>query len=447
MATDKLPAVMQPAELRTQAHDTLALLLADGKAKPAELQALRGYVDSIERCNVIALADDEAFALRTNSGELRAFRRAVRLSIADGTIVQVPGAVGNIISAQGYSRLSEGAGLFTVNAPTVVVDGVEQPNPHSYRTDRGHLLAVYCRTLCFGYTMTGVPVISDRTAVLDLVAYKLGDLLSKAKHVKTAFQAMPAGERPKTENDAQRWTEYPYDEATSLWVDLAHAEVLNWLASMNRRAQKASEIAQTFAVRNAIKHHPGLSHIGKPTGPALTVTVNQWRATSGEMRWDSSRYADITTHLANVAAGRADQGKFAVVEGKDDLATDADVVEAEIRTEPDEAGPNLGDQLVQAALGASPSSTPPSQPPADAQDDAAPDDIPDAEDVADKRARLVRQISALRKGNVKLVERALSACFLDPRELLLADVESLEQAEEMILTDIAAKKAKPKPTP
>jgi len=65
--------------------------------------------------------------------------------------------------------------------------------------------------------------------------------------------------------------------------------------------------------------------------------------------------------------------------------------------------------------------------------------------VADKRARLVRQISALRKGNAKLVDRALAACFLDPRELLLADVESLEQAEEMILADIATKKTKPKP--
>jgi len=291
-----------------------------------------------------------------------------------------------------------------------------------------------------------VPVISDRTAVLDLVAYKLGDLLSKAKHVKTAFQAMPAGERPKTENDAQRWTEYPYDESTSLWVDLAHAEVLSWLSSMNRRAQKASEIAQTFAVRNAIKGHPCLSHIGKPTGSALTVTVNQWRATSGEMRWDGSRYAAITSFLADLAAGRADQGKFAVVEGKDDLATDADVVEAEIRTEPDEAGPDLGDQLAQAVLGASPSSTPPSQPPAELQDDAASDDV-ETEGVADKRARLIRQINALRKGNAKIVDRALAACFLDSRELLLADVESLEQAEEMILADIAAKKAKPKPTP
>jgi hypothetical protein len=92
------------------------------------------------------------------------------------------------------------------------------------------------------------------------------------------------------------WAGYPMDEQTTLWVNTAHPEALNWYSQIMNREKKSIDFAQTFARRNALKH---LSGIQKAPGPTWSFPVICWRPTSGDMiKFDAT---DFVKHEERVS--------------------------------------------------------------------------------------------------------------------------------------------------
>ena len=98
-----------------------------------EAKAIIQYVRDVERKNLVVLGTDKAFALRDESGEIKAFKSALQLSVAEGTLVQpVPGGPA-VVSAQGYEVWAEKTGTSVIFPKEVLVGTEWKPNPYAER--------------------------------------------------------------------------------------------------------------------------------------------------------------------------------------------------------------------------------------------------------------------------------------------------------------------------
>lgn len=258
--------------------------------------------------DIIALATDEAFALRDTTGEIRAFKQALTLSDKAGTLIQpVPGG-GYVVSAQGYEVWQEAAGACVIFPSEVLVDGKWQSNPAVIRDERNNrILMIYARAVAFRFSSKGIPMVSDWTTIYDTPSYRMIDLLGKAKQFPQAFTLLPSEMTPEKEGT---WAKYPFDEATNLWMNTTHEEALKWLASIINREKKSIDFAQTFAKRNSLKH---LSGIQKAPGPQWTVPVISWRPTNGNIvKWDATQYAALQAKVGKLISG--DRSEFSQIE-------------------------------------------------------------------------------------------------------------------------------------
>lgn len=280
-------------------------------ACPEDGATLGRYLAAIRQKNVIALGDGEAFAVTDAEGRsIKATKRTVRLSAENGGLTQPVWNGPYVISAPGYSMLAHTAGAVCMNAPTVIVDGVEQQNPFVRRGPDGSIIEVHCRAMAFRYNENGQPMVSDRTTIFDSATYALADMVGKAKKAKDAFKLLPSA--MPAPNPPEEWACYRVDEAVNLWMKITHDEVINFLGQILNRKKKALEFAQTFAQRNALKHLFGIAVVpGQGAGrdckpiPQWDVPVVCWAPSDGGLiRFDTSRYAASTKVIEALSAGR-----------------------------------------------------------------------------------------------------------------------------------------------
>ena len=278
-----------------------ALELIKQKA-PEAFPVLSGVV----RKDIVSLGTDDAFALRDQEGEIRAFKQPLTLSEKSGTLIQpVPGGPFTV-SAQGYEVWQEAAGACVIFPSEVLVDGKWQANPAVIRdTKNGRILMIYARAVAFRFSSKGIPMVSDWTTIYDTPSYRMIDLLGKAKQFPQAFTLLPSDMAPDKENGT--WAKYPFDEATNLWMNTTHDEALRWLASIINREKKSIDFAQTFAKRNSLKH---LSGIQKAPSSQWTIPVISWRPISGNIiKWDATQYANLQARVGKMISG--DRSEFA----------------------------------------------------------------------------------------------------------------------------------------
>jgi hypothetical protein len=271
-----------------------ALLAVKDKC-PEEAKILSNYVNH----NVIALGTDEAFALRDNSGDIRAFKQRVRLSTADKTLIQPTPGGQFVVSAQGYEVLSEASGTNVIFPREVLVGNEWKQNPHAERDPNNRrILAVYARAVAFRFSSKGIPMVSDWTTIFDTPSYRLIDLLAKAKKLPQAFKLLPSEISPDVDGT---WAKYPFDESTNLWVNTSHEEALTWFSQIINREKKSMDFAQTFAKRNAVKHLLGIQ--GAP-GNVWDLPILCWRPTSGNIiKWDATQYAQLQDKVGALIQG------------------------------------------------------------------------------------------------------------------------------------------------
>jgi len=267
-----------------------------------EYKVISAELETIRRNNIIALGEDEAFAMRDKEGEIRAYKQRVRLSLKDKTLVQIPGA-DVVVSAQGYEVWAEAAGAAVIFPKEVLVGNQWQLNPHAERDPHDRrILAVHARAVAFRFSSKGIPQVSDWTTIFDTPTYRLIDLLAKAKKCPQAFKLLPADMQPE---DQGTWASYPFDESTNLWVETSHAEALTWYSQILNREKKAMDFAQTFAKRNALKHLSGLQ---KAPGAAWDLAVLCWRPTSGNIiKWDATQYVQLQDKVGGLIQGNGEE--------------------------------------------------------------------------------------------------------------------------------------------
>jgi hypothetical protein len=265
------------------------------KISPEEFHAVIQYVKK----DVRVLGTDEIFALRDSKGVIRAFKKSIHLSAAGGTLIQPVQSGPFVISAQGYEVLSEGMGICVILPKTVLVDGQTKSNPFVLRDEKNNrIIAIYARAVAFRYSSMGIPQVADWSTMFDTPAYRMIDLLAKAKKFPQAFQLLPKNLEP---NSNGTWAAYPFDEMTELFVNTSHPEAIGWYQNILNREKKAIDYAQTFARRNAVKHLTGLQ---KAPGPEWHLTVNCWRPLNGSIiKWDGTQYALLQDAVENMIEG------------------------------------------------------------------------------------------------------------------------------------------------
>lgn len=304
--------------------------IPDIKSKP-EFEIIKAAVNQ----NVVALGTDEAFALRDNEGEIRAFRQNIRLSLDNKTLTQpVPGG-DIVISAQGYEVWAEGAGANVIFPDQVLVGASWQPNPYAIMDEHnGRIRLVYARAVAFRFSSKGIPQVCDWTTIFDTAAYRMIDLIGKAKKFPQAFRLLPKGMNPP--EDEGTWGAYTFDEAMVLWVNSAHGEALQWYGQIINREKKSLDFAQTFARRNSLKHLSGLQ---KAPGQTWNLSVLCWRPTSGNIiKWDATQYIQLQKRVGGLIHSADKEFKTKQVDfvktGHEDVADENGGVEV-IATEMD----------------------------------------------------------------------------------------------------------------
>lgn len=285
--------------------------------------------------DLVTLGTDEAFALRDESGEIRAFKQTITLSLADKTLTQPVSGGDIVISAQGYEVWAEAAGANVIFPDQVLVGATWQPNPHAIMNEKnGRIGLVYARAVAFRFSAKGIPMVSDWTTIFDTAQYRMIDLIAKAKKWPQAFKLLPNGIEPDAEGT---WGKYPFDEAMTLWVNSAHEEALQWYSQIINREKKSLDFAQSFAKRNATKHLSGLQ---KVNGPTVKIPVTCWRPTSGNIvKWDATQYVKLQQRVGKlIHAADKEFGStqpLAITAGSEDVADEigVDVIDTEIDQE------------------------------------------------------------------------------------------------------------------
>lgn len=290
---------MSVPEIQTQAEQALKAVMA---SMPAEGEKLGAYIGALHRKSVVALGEDEAFALADKSGTIKAFKQRLILSAGNGGLVQPVYNGPFVVSAQGYEMWAEAAGACVIFPKTVMVDGVEQANPHVIRDPNNRrILNIYARAVAFRFSSKGIPMVADWTTAYDVPSYRLIDLIAKANKFQQAFKLLPS-EIGAPEGDGT-WACYPFDESTNLWVDTSHKEALDWYKTILNREKKAMDFAQTFARRNACKHLSGLQK--SPSGESWEIPIICWRPTGGSLvKWDSTTYANVQRRIEGLGEGQ-----------------------------------------------------------------------------------------------------------------------------------------------
>ena len=320
---------MTYADLQTQAQAALGAVVA---SMPQEGKALSAYIGALHKKDVVALGEDEAFALTDKAGEIKAFKQRLTLSLENGGLVQPVFNGPYVVSAQGYEMWAEASGTCVIFPKTVTVDGVEQANPHVIRDPNNRrILNIYARAVAFRFSSKGLPMVADWTTAYDVPSYRLIDLVAKAKKTPQAFRLLPA--EMQKPDDKGTWGAYPFDETMVLWVNSAHDEALKWYGEILNREKKAIDFAQTFARRNACKHLSGLQ---KAPGPQWHLSIICWRPTGGSLlKWDSTTYANVQRRIEGLGEG---QDFAALTEGEKPMAVQYTKGEDRMDEEPDMIG-------------------------------------------------------------------------------------------------------------
>jgi len=327
--TDKnLPAVTEQSALA-------ALQTQDSP----ESRAIISYIDKLRKKDIAVLGTDEAFILSDGQGQIKAFKKALTLSVQEGTLIQPVYNGDFVVSAQGYEVWAEATGASVIFPKEVLVGTEWRPNPFAERDPQNRrILAVHARAIAFRYSSMGIPQVSDWTTIFDTPSYRMIDLLAKAKKFPQAFKVLPVGMEPAIDKKAtETWAHYPFDESMNLWINTSHNEVITWLAQILNREKKAMDFAQTFAKRNALKH---LSGIQKAPANVWRFAVLAWRPTGNNIvKWDAAQYSQLQDRVAGmIEGGGADEFKSVEIkQGVERTSEDEDYQAIEAATDPEDS--------------------------------------------------------------------------------------------------------------
>lgn len=313
-------------------RETEKALMNLAENDPDKARTIISFINALTREDHRLLREGEMFAVKTPDGTSVCEKRHLTLHVGEGTLVPLGNKDNSPVSATaaGYKKVAAAASVNVMNAKSLSVDGKEKQNPYVVRNKMGDVVAVYARAIAFGYTSTGYPAISDRTAIFDLKQYRLVELLAKVKYNPDNFKLLPVETEPEVDPEKKpvpTWAKYPFDEFTNIWVNTSHKEAISFYTAFTNKLKKATEYAQTFAARNAIKHHPAIPNIKVQNGQtSVGVEVIGWRPVQGNFSWNLGAYSDLIENVGDLSMLEHDKVSE---EPKPIVNTGSDVVDDE----------------------------------------------------------------------------------------------------------------------
>jgi hypothetical protein len=221
------------------------------------------------------------------------------------------------IAYPGYVHLNKVASVSILTPPTVIRDGVEQPNPYVERNPKTRAIeSVIVRKIGIGYSPAGNLVAIDKTLYYNPYTYFVQSIQAKmskkkwTKGEKTDESANPnaatvgvEGEKPDRPGS---WVFFPVELPLGIWVNYEDPAIVDCLEEHTQRQRFGDRIAQTIVERNILKDHPAIGVgkvIAKPTsvpeqGLATSVDVFGYRHEQG--------YADIQALVKQAAKGQGE---------------------------------------------------------------------------------------------------------------------------------------------
>jgi len=277
--------------------------------------------------DVVKLAGEDVGVLRDKSGEIRAFKVSMVLSLEANTLVKISKDKwkGNELvakavltpTADAYHQMAALSGLLVRNAPTVVVNGVDQKNPHIETDKNGRVKRIHAAAFCWGLNAMGALSISERVIVYDLDQYRAVDLLAKIEYNPNVFRIVSLSEKVDP-----LCVVYPVDDVVGVSCLTTSGEFRKFMTSHINREKNAVTTAQTFAQRNAVKSHPSIK-FHKTTDLSVTVPLMCWRVTKGS--WPGLNLPNIGQSIeiiAGIAKGGNQSDKAEVQTGVDTVSVE-----------------------------------------------------------------------------------------------------------------------------
>ena len=221
------------------------------------------------------------------------------------------------ITSAGYTHLNKVASISILTPPTVVRDGVEQPNPYVERNPKTRAIeSVIVRKIGIGYSPAGNITAIDKTLYYNPYTYFIQSIQAKMKKTtwedgkKTDDKANPnaaiygiAEEKPDKPGS---WTFFPIQDPLGLWINYEDQAIIDCLEEHTQRQRFGDRIAQKIVERNILKDHPalGVSNVMAvpgnvpEQGQRATVEVYGYRHDMG--------YANLQDLMKQAAKGQGE---------------------------------------------------------------------------------------------------------------------------------------------
>ena len=327
---EQAPAPVKQNGNQAAPPPAVASMTIEAALKLIEQKAPEAFnlMSAVVRKDIVALGTDEAFALRTKDGtEIRAFKEMLTLSEAEGTLNKPVKDGPYCVDAQGYEKWANTVGAQRFFPQRVLVNNNWVENKYPTYDENHRLVSYHVRTIAYRYNAKGILIWVDWTTIYDVRAYRLIDLLAKAKYTPQAFRLLP-NDMGKPDNPGT-WAHYPLDESTTLWINTSHDEALNWYSTIMNREKKCLDIAQTFGGRNAFKH---LSAIQKAPGNKWSFPVISWRTTNGDMvKLDEADFMNMQKRVGELSDTTGRRPQIALLSSGTERVEDeeASIVETE----------------------------------------------------------------------------------------------------------------------
>jgi len=318
----------------------------DKKAAPAAATALAKPTNGETRIALTAPFGDVYIKAGKDGQIMRPIKASIKLFEKIGHFYGLPGkwdpetrttVKQYAIAYPGYVHLNKVASITILAPPTVVRDGVEQPNPYVERNPRTRAIeSVIVRKIGIGYSPAGNIVAIDKTLYYNPYTYFIQSIQAKMKKVryeggkKTDEAANPnaavlgiEAEKPDREGS---WVFFPVELPLGIWANYEDPAIVDCLEEHTSRQRFGDRVAQTIVERNILKDHPaiGVSKVmARPgsvpeQGLGASVDVFGYRHDLG--------YADLKDLVKQAAKGQGEIEVSAEVIDEADAAEEREIL-------------------------------------------------------------------------------------------------------------------------
>jgi hypothetical protein len=327
-------------------------------APPAAGTAVVKQTNGESKVVALTAAFGDVYIKVTKDGQImRPIKAQIKLFEKAGHFYGLPGKYNpdtkktekkHAIASTGYVHLNKVASVSILSPPTVVRDGVEQPNPYVERNPKTRAIeSVIVRKIGIGYSPAGNITAIDKTLYYNPYTYFIQSIQAKMKKAtwedgkKTDDKANPnaavygiAEEKP---SKAGSWVFFPVELPLGLWANYEDQAIIDCLEEHTQRQRFGDRTAQTIVERNILKDHPaiGVSNVIAQAGSVpeqgqvTTVEVYGYRHDMG--------YADLKDLMRQAAKGGGEVEVKAEVIAQVDIAEEREVL-AEVAEEDKVAG-------------------------------------------------------------------------------------------------------------